>query len=155
MIATIEIATNDIAAALARLAAANSDMTPLMGEIAGNLHDTVEENFAQEGRPAWVPLSAVTVAQRGNAGPILQRSGQLAASITPSHDATSATAGTNKIYARTQQFGAKKGAFGRTTRGAPIPWGDIPARPFFALSDDDTEAILELVLAYEERAAIG
>lgn len=155
MIATIEIASNDIGATLARLAAANTDMTPLMGAIAGNLHDAVEENFASEGRPAWVPLSPVTIAERGNAGPILQRTGQLAASVTPSHDAMSAAVGTNKVYGPTMQFGAKKGAFGRTARGSPIPWGDIAPRPFLAVTDDDQEAILELVLDYERRAAAG
>ena len=34
-------------------------------------------------------------------------------------------------YAGTQQFGALQGQFGRDTRNHPIPWGDIPARPFF------------------------
>lgn len=34
-------------------------------------------------------------------------------------------------YAATQQFGAKQGEFGRDKRNHPIPWGDIPARPFF------------------------
>ena len=35
------------------------------------------------------------------------------------------------IYASTQQFGAKQGQFGKDKRNHPIPWGDIPARPFF------------------------
>jgi phage gpG-like protein len=35
------------------------------------------------------------------------------------------------VYAATQQFGAKQGQFGRGKRNHPIPWGDIPARPFF------------------------
>ena len=35
------------------------------------------------------------------------------------------------IYAATQQFGASQGQFGRDSRNHPIPWGDIPARPFF------------------------
>lgn len=35
------------------------------------------------------------------------------------------------IYAAPQQFGASQGQFGRDSRNHPIPWGDIPARPFF------------------------
>jgi phage gpG-like protein len=35
------------------------------------------------------------------------------------------------VQAATLQFGARRGQFGQTRRGAPIPWGDIPARPFF------------------------
>jgi phage gpG-like protein len=40
-------------------------------------------------------------------------------------------------YAAVQNFGQKKGASGTTKRGAPIPWGDIPAREFIGLSADD------------------
>jgi phage gpG-like protein len=32
--------------------------------------------------------------------------------------------------------------------GFPMPWGDIPARPFLGFSDDDQAAILEIVRNY-------
>lgn len=51
--------------------------------------------------------------------------------------------GSPMIYAATQQFGARKGQFGRSKRG-PIPWGDIPARPFLGLSDQDRRDIVAL-----------
>ena len=40
------------------------------------------------------------------------------------------------IYAHvgTHQFDALKGAFGTTSRGGPVPRGDIPKRPFLGLS---------------------
>jgi phage gpG-like protein len=41
------------------------------------------------------------------------------------------TVSSTMTYAATQQFGAKQGEFGRDKRNHPIPWGDIPARPFF------------------------
>lgn len=47
------------------------------------------------------------------------------------------------VYASTHQFGAEAGSFGTTKRGGPIPWGDIPARPFLGLSAADTSAILQ------------
>ena len=47
--------------------------------------------------------------------------------------------------AGTHQFGASKGAFGTTSRGSPIPWGDIPARPFFGLSSEDEWGVLEIL----------
>ena len=150
----IEIANDTLTAALQGLLAANEDLTPLMREYADFLSDRVEENFASEGRPEWAPLSEVTIARRGgDAHPILQRSGQLAASIDSAFDATSAIAGTNKVYGPTMQFGAKKGEFGRTKRGAPIPWGDIPARPFLAVTDRDQVEILEILADYQRRAA--
>jgi phage gpG-like protein len=33
-------------------------------------------------------------------------------------------------------FGARQGAFGRTRRNGPIPWGNIPARPFLPISEN-------------------
>jgi phage gpG-like protein len=48
-------------------------------------------------------------------------------------------------YAAVQQFGAGKGEFGRTKRGAPIPWGDIPARPFLGLSDVDKLMVMDIL----------
>lgn len=48
--------------------------------------------------------------------------------------------GSPLIYASTYQFGARKGEFGM---GAP--WGDIPAREFLGLSNDDQETILVIV----------
>lgn len=52
--------------------------------------------------------------------------------------------GSPMIYAATQHFGAKRGQFGTTRTGRPIPWGDIPARPFLGLSDDDRQMIVQL-----------
>ena len=51
-------------------------------------------------------------------------------------------------YAGTHQFGAKKGQYGSTSRGQPIPWGDIPAREFLGLSDDDESEIVDIVSGY-------
>jgi phage gpG-like protein len=59
------------------------------------------------------------------------------------------------IYAAVQQFGAAKGAFGRTSRGAPIPWGNIPARPFLGISAEDEPLMLEIVAEWFQAAATG
>ncbi len=45
--------------------------------------------------------------------------------------------GTSLVYGAVQQLGAKKGSLGRTKRGGPVPWGDIPARPYLGLSAKD------------------
>ncbi|WP_409934431.1 phage virion morphogenesis protein [Tepidimonas sp.] len=37
------------------------------------------------------------------------------------------------------------GTFGATKRGGKIPWGDVPARPFMGISDDDRSAILDII----------
>lgn len=41
--------------------------------------------------------------------------------------------------------GARKGQFGRTSRGAPIPWGNIPARDFLGVSADDRVGIVDVL----------
>jgi len=50
-----------------------------------------------------------------------------------------ATIGTRKKYAAAHQHDAKKGQYGKTRRGGPIPWGDAPALPFIGVSDDAME----------------
>ena len=56
--------------------------------------------------------------------------------------------GSPSVYAGVHQFGAAKGSFGKTKRDAPIPWGDIPARPFLGLSDEDEADIRDIVLRH-------
>jgi len=47
-----------------------------------------------------------------------------------------------------QHFGASQGAFGKTKRGAPIPWGNIPGRPYLGFSDEDRSVILQTIEKY-------
>ncbi|ARO88172.2 phage virion morphogenesis protein [Nitrosospira lacus] len=56
--------------------------------------------------------------------------------------------GSSMIYAGTHQFGARKGAFGKTRRGAHIPWGNIPARPFLGISEQDRGTIIDVINDY-------
>lgn len=134
---TITIDSARLTAALKRLAAAGRDLSPAMRVAAGIMADSVEENFEEEGRPKWRSLAASTVRQRSKEGSwpgkILQRSGSLAQSVTRHSDATSATVGTNKIYAAIQHFGGQAGRSRKVT---------IPARPFLTLGDDDEEDIV-------------
>lgn len=56
--------------------------------------------------------------------------------------------GSSRKYAAVQQFGQPQGASGTDRRGHPIPWGNIPARPFLGLSDDDRERVLAILRDY-------
>jgi phage virion morphogenesis protein len=183
--AKVEINALRAEAALERLAQAMSHRASLMAEIAGIMHGAVEENFAREGRPAWLGLkpgswlsragaltktgqvSAARYERNVRGGKILQRSGQLAASITPASDNDSAMVGTNKVYARIHQFGGttkphvieakNKQALAWATGGHPVkkvnhPGSVIPARPFLLLTDEDEAAICETVTEYLRRA---
>lgn len=144
MRAKVEFQDQEVRRALNRLIELGGDLTPAMKAAAGHLEAGVEDAFDRQRSPAdgaaWADLSDVTKARREKRdkwpGKILQVTGDLAGSISSGHDARSAVAGTNLVYAPTQQFGAERGEFGSTKRGAPIPWGDIPARPFLGASEE-------------------
>lgn len=155
----IEINIEDLDASLTRLINLGRDLTPLNRGIAGILAEIPERAFREQADPAtgeaWESLSPVTVKRRGSATPILQVSGQLAASMQSEYGRDFARAFTNKIYATTMHYGAKKGEFGKTKRGALIPWGDIPARPLFGLSRDDEEDIMDFIRKGVQAALFG
>lgn len=123
-----------------------ADMRPVMASIANTMHESVMQNFAQQGRPSpWKTLAPATIAQRKKQGTwpgnILDRASQagLKASISTEHDATSATVGTNKVYAAIHQFGGQAG------RGRKI---SIPARPFLWLGPEELEELVEIAAFY-------
>ncbi|KNC89906.1 phage virion morphogenesis protein [Trabulsiella odontotermitis] len=79
---------------------------PLMREMAAAMGDAVEENFAREGRPAWMGWSP-SYARKRSGGKILQKSGRLAKSITQVSSNDMAMVGTNVKYARIHQEGGE------------------------------------------------
>lgn len=98
----IKIDGKDVIGALDRLASTGQNMSPVMRVISAELARQTEKNFAAEGRPKWMGIKP----RKGReGGKILQDTGQLAASITPSSDANSATVGSNKVYAAIHQLG--------------------------------------------------
>ncbi|MCC6195709.1 MAG: phage virion morphogenesis protein [Burkholderiales bacterium] len=145
----IEVDAAQAQAALRRLLEAGEDLTPIMADIAGTMQREVEENFRAQGRPAWTPLAPSTLRRRRQSGAdakILQHTGQLAASITPSSGRDFAQVATNKIYGPIQHFGGtirraprpSRSKRGGTTKGGEIR---IPARPFMVLSEAGLEKI--------------
>ena len=155
-----------IAEAMARVDAAATYTAPLMRELAGIMHDEVEENFAQEGRPKWLGLKP-PVNPRRVGGKILQDSGQLAASIEQGSDSDSAWVGTNKKYAQIHQLGGttrphvimarnkKALAFGgKVVKKVNHPGSVIPARPFLMVTPGGEDRILETVSDYLRNAAV-
>lgn len=144
--------------ALTRLKELFEKRDPLTRNIAEILLSGVQENFLQSGREnggsgTWKPLSPVTQRLRGKAAnsPILRVRNILYNSLTISHDNDTAAVGTNKIYAATMHFGAKKGEFGTyrgpsgTWKPRPIPWGDIPARPFMHATNQEFEDLADFL----------
>ena len=152
---TINLDTSELERVLHNAANHLTHTAPLMEDISRALLSETMMNFQFGGRPAWAGLSPLTIARRrGGAGAILQDSGNLRDTITISHTDDTASVGSNLKKAPTLQFGAKQGEFGRSDRNTPLPWGDIPARPFIPMdkngdiSHDGFLVVREVVNGY-------
>lgn len=154
----LDLAWRPVIAALREAVAGISNRRGLMRTVAGIMMSATEDNFERQGRPRWVDLQESTKAARKATGhwpgPILQRSGQLAASIVEYSDNDKAMVGSNKAYARIHQLGGKTSphvikprnkralAFGGiVVAKVDHPGSTIPARPFLYLSPTDQREI--------------
>ena len=146
----VEFDDAEVRRALDRLQAAGADLRPAMQDIGEHLLNTTRERFRDEEDPdgaPWAPLRPATKRRKKrNAGRILTEEGFLRGNLVARADSDSVVVGSPSIYAGTHQFGAKKGAFGATSKGSPIPWGDIAARPFLGVSHDDEREIVDIIL---------
>ncbi|MEI7475371.1 MAG: phage virion morphogenesis protein [bacterium] len=138
----IKVEDKELQKLLNKLAEKSQNLRPLMKNIAGIMQDSVEENFEKEGQK-WTPLSESTIKQRKKKGywpgRILQRRGELAASITSKYDENSAVVGTNKVYAAIHQFGGDAG------RGKKVK---ILARPYLKLGEKESVEIIKGIQNY-------
>lgn len=173
----IEIDDRNLRRALADLQRRVSDMTPAMHAIGEVLVERAKQRFETSTDPAgkpWKPNSPVTIlayltkykgsfrkdgslSKRGavraaSKKPLIGETGQLATQIHYRASRNAVEVGSSMKYAAVQQFGGKAGAFGRTRRGAKIPWGDIPARPFLPVTEsgqfygeEDRNIILDII----------
>ena len=148
---TLEINDSEINTALSRLARAVTDLTPVMQDIGEEMVASTRERFIAGVSPegaAWAPKSQTTIDAYKRRGkkvdprPLWGPSGDLSKLFSAHANPDVVIWGTNVIYAAVMLFGAAKGALGRTSRGGPVPWGSIPARPFLGVSDEDRIGIL-------------
>lgn len=172
---------NDFTKSLGEFISKLEHREPLMREMAAAMGDAVEENFRNQGRPAWAGWSP-RYAKTRVGGKILQKSGRLAASISQFSDNDSATVGTNVKYARIHQEGGeikhqarsqtlhfkqhKNGEVGnrfvkksKSNFSQTVAVGaykmKMPARPFLHLTEQDIEGVEETAAAYFKRVIDG
>ncbi|MBW1778636.1 MAG: phage virion morphogenesis protein [Deltaproteobacteria bacterium] len=170
---TVEIEDEPVKKLLAEIQNRVRNLEPAMGLIGEIVQSSILENFEKQGRPTrWAHLSPATIEQRKKKGKwpgkILQRTGALKR-IAYTASATKVELTANAPYAAVQQFGARKGEFGTVAarvkahvrkigdktvtvsghiRTVPVPWGDIPARPFMMVQDEDWDEIIESLKDY-------
>lgn len=149
---TIEINDDLITNALAGALGVLDDMSDIMTKVAQTLRDQTEVRFAEQKSPKgvpWAPRSPATIAnyerRKLTFGGILNLSGQLSGNLVSTSGADFAEVGTPEPYAAMMQFGGTKAAF-------PHLWGNIPARPFMGLSDENRSDILDTISAALSRA---
>jgi phage gpG-like protein len=153
------------------------DMRPALLEVGEDMTESTKQRFvdarAPDGTP-WAPNSAATllnysrlfaktssgtlkaagVRAMGTKKPLTGETRALQTTInyqvTGPH---SVSIGSPMVYANVMQFGARAGEFGagfyKTRDGIyPIPWGDIPARPYIGASASDEQNIVDVVRRY-------
>ncbi|MGJ8523021.1 hypothetical protein R84981_001714 [Carnimonas sp. R-84981] len=150
--ATIHVDLNEqqLAETVGQLEQRLADLSTPLRDIGEMLLLSTDDRFrsqvSPDGRP-WAPLSPTTLARK-KGGRILRERGFLQDTIRYQVNNNELAIGTDRVYGAVHQFGQKKGASGRNKRGSPIPWGDIPARPFLGLSNDDRDEIVEIIRDY-------
>ncbi len=147
--AEIEIDDEEIRRALRNLQAAASDMSPALKEIGERLTESTKRRFGTTTGPdgnLWPLNSPVTLQYKEGNRPLTGETGALMDTIRWQLQGDDAVEiGSPRGYAAMQQFGGAKAEF-------PHLWGDIPARPFLGVSDDDRDTMLDIIQAHIEDA---
>lgn len=158
---TFDIDDAELQAALNRVTGVLTDASAMMNEIGAYLRDQTEDRFPTQKGPdgtPWAPRSPVTLKnyerRKLKPGGILHLSGQLSGNIFHDYGSDWARIGSAEPYAAVMQFGAAQGAFGafmgKDKLGRDhfhhLPWGNIPARPFLGISDEDRDGVRDIVM---------
>jgi len=137
--------------------AALADPTPMYQEIAEYAVEAHRQRFIKgvgpDGTP-WAPKSQSTLDRYKQLGygaltrPLIGPSRRLSREILQFVSRDGVVIGWSLKYAGVMHSGAARGAFGSDSRGRPVPWGGIPARPIVGLSQKDDRALVEIAEDY-------
>ena len=170
---TLDITDAETRSAIGAMLGLLRDPTAALDDMGEYLIISTKGRFQSGTAPdgqKWKANSPLTLSRKKDKRPLHGESGRLGREILKFVDQAEVEVGSNLIYAAVQQFGAKMGEFGRysqlsrrskyaegdfrrnagTVKGFPIPWGDIPARPFLGLSADDARAVLDILQEHLE-----
>lgn len=127
---------------LDRARAQLDDLTPVYQSVAEYMVKATRDRFRTSTAPdgtRWRDKSPTTLAAylaRGDGKrpkPLIGPSRRLSKEIAAIVSRDGAEIGSVLEYSGVMQDGAKKGAFGTTRTGRPVPWGDIPARVWLGI----------------------
>lgn len=143
------------AALLERINAAR-DPAPALRQVGEYLDLSHRQRWDRGQAPdgsLWAKLRPVTLARKQAKGRplgILVQTTDLRDTLRWALQGRELVFGTGRPYGAAMQFGAARGAFGKTKFGAPIPWGDIPPRPWLGLSDADVAEARDILRRHLE-----
>jgi phage virion morphogenesis protein len=143
---TVEFNDRGILDVLRALEQRTSDLTPALQDIGEYLTTSTKDRFASSTAPngtPWGQNSDVTLSRKRGTKPLIGETRRLSNEFNYFIGNNELTFGSSLEYAAVQQFGADQGEFGNGS-----PWGDIPARPFIGISDDDQVEILDIINSY-------
>jgi phage gpG-like protein len=153
----IDIDDREVRQALEGLRRRSSNMKPAMHTIGQALMEGSRERILSgrdwTGRP-FAPNSPATLARKKGNKPLIDTKTFVTNRLHYQASADGVIVGSSAEQAAVLQFGAKKGAFGATKRGAKIPWGDIPARRYFPVTQSGqldaaaSDLILDAIRTY-------
>lgn len=126
-----------------RYLAAKSGKFSESGKRTGDKDGYLFKKGANKGRIASKGIDTVAGKR-----PLIGLGGDLSRQFDKKVEGNTLYIGSTMEYSAAQQFGMKRGYAGANKRGSPIPWGDIPARPFLGISDQDRVDILGTITDY-------
>ncbi|SFK92376.1 phage virion morphogenesis (putative tail completion) protein [Nitrosomonas aestuarii] len=135
----LEVDDRKVVQMLQRLINAAENPRPALLEIGEDLTDSTKDRFGSEAGPdgePWVRNNPVTIVSKGRDQPLTGRGtlmDQIGYQLTGND---TLEVGSPTVYAAMQQFGGTKSEF-------PHLWGDIPARPFIGISEEDGQKIID------------
>ena len=139
--------------ALKRAIAEVEDMTPVYTDIGEYMITATRRRFQQGIAPdgtVWAAKSQTTIDRYKALGygtlrkPLIGPGKRLSREVQRFVSKDAVVIGSSLIYAGVMQDGAAKGAFGRSRRGAAIPWGRVPARTWLGIASADEAAIVAI-----------
>lgn len=153
----VELKEDQITPMLVALSKHFDDLSTLMNAIGDDLvkstKDRMRRGETPEGLP-FAPRSQSTLdiyARKGfSYGLPLNRSGDMIKEINFFAGKDFVEVGSNERQSAVMQYGAAKGSL-----GGGSPWGDIPARPYIGISDQDNVDLLATINDWLTNATKG
>lgn len=158
----IELNDREVRQVLDRLARRVNNLTPALHDVGQALMEGSRQRISEgrdwQGR-AFAPNSPFTLARKRGTKPLVDTGNLVGSRLHYRAGRDFVEVGSSAVQAAVLQFGAKRGQFDRGKRGAPLPWGDIPPRPFLPIEGADnlpesaSRMIGEIIAGYLSEAS--